>query len=67
MCMDSGTISAIVSVVGLALTVLGLTQYVPFVGPLLSALVPLVSVLAGIWSAYSHSQKTAVIAGRAHY
>lgn len=65
--MDSGTISAIVSVVGLLLTVLGAPQYVPFVGPLLSVLVPLASVLTGIWSVFTHQQKSAAIAAGTHY
>lgn len=59
--MDTGAAMAIIAVIGSLLTWLGAGDLVPLVGPAVQGLLTLITFGAGVWSWYSHKQKTAAI------
>lgn len=59
--MDGGSTFAIVAVITSLLTYVGAGDLVPLVGPAIQGLLAIISLAAGIYSWYSHRQKTAAM------
>ena len=56
---DSGTIAAIVAVLGFGLTSFGITVDPSILTGLVGGIIAVVTALSAIWSAYQHTQKVA--------
>lgn len=59
--MDTGSTMAVIAVITSVLTYLGAGDLVPLVGPAIQGALAVISLGAGIWSWYSHKQKTATM------
>ena len=57
--IDSGTITAVVAVIGMGLTYFGITVDPTILTGLVGGVIAVVTALSAIWSAYQHTQKVA--------
>lgn len=60
--MDAGETTALITIIGGILTVLGAGNVVPLIGPALQGLLAIITFGAAVWSFVSHRNKNAAIA-----